>query len=59
MKALRIRPTDEIVVYDALGIFSSARCAWMLRFFGAENVRILNGGMKKWLAEGRPTYTGG
>ena len=31
----------------------------MCRFFGAENVRILNGGMKKWLSEGRSTYTGG
>lgn len=59
MKALRVRPTDEIVVYDAMGMFSAARCAWMCRFFGAENVRILNGGMKKWLAEGRPTHNGG
>lgn len=57
MKNLLIRPTDEIVVYDAMGMFSAARCAWMFRFFGAENVRILNGGMKKWLSEKRDVYT--
>ena len=35
-------------------MFGVPRCAWVLKYFGAENVRILNGGMKKWQAEGRP-----
>ena len=35
-------------------MFSVARAAWMLRYFGATNVRILNGGLKKWIAENRP-----
>lgn len=39
-------------------MFSVARAAYMLRFFGATDVRILNGGMKKWLAEGRETHSG-
>jgi len=30
----------------------------MLRYFGASNVRVLNGGMKKWKAEGRKTASG-
>ena len=30
----------------------------MLRFFGAANVRIMNGGMQKWLKEGRDVYSG-
>lgn len=30
----------------------------MFRYFGAKNVRILNGGFKKWLAEKRPVYSG-
>jgi len=34
-------------------MFAVARAAWMLRYFGARNVRILNGGLKKWLKEGR------
>ena len=25
----------------------------MLKYYGASNVRILNGGLKKWLADGR------
>ena len=39
-------------------MFSVARVAWMFRYYGADNVRIMSGGMKKWLAEGRPVYEG-
>ena len=35
-----------------------ARAAFMFRYFGATNVRILSGGLKKWTAEGRPTVAG-
>ena len=35
-----------------------ARAAWMLKYFGATNVRILNGGLTKWMAEGRPIVGG-
>lgn len=48
-------PDDEIVCYDNLGIFSSARAAWMFRYFGASNVKVLNGGFKKWKLDGLPT----
>ena len=30
----------------------------MLRFFGAGNVRIMNGGLQKWIKEDRPVYSG-
>jgi len=30
----------------------------MFRYFGAENVKVLNGGLKKWKAEGRRTESG-
>ena len=63
MKRLRIRRTDQIICYDTVGMFSVARAAWMLRYFGADNVRIMNGGLQKWQKEGRATvaspYTDG
>jgi len=52
MKRLSIRRTDEIVLYDTLGCFSSQRAFFMLRYFGLENVKILNGGIEKWKSEG-------
>ncbi len=56
--ALGIADTDTIVVYDGLGMFSSPRVWWTFRLFGAENVFVLEGGMPKWKAEGRPIETG-
>ena len=58
MHAMRIRKDDTIICYDHVGMFSVARCAWMLRYFGAGNVRIMNGGLQKWISEGRPVYSG-
>jgi thiosulfate/3-mercaptopyruvate sulfurtransferase len=48
----------KIVAYDSLGIFSAARCWWMFKAFGHDNVAVLDGGLKAWLAEGRPLETG-
>jgi thiosulfate/3-mercaptopyruvate sulfurtransferase len=56
--ALGLTATDPIVVYDSLGLFSAARVWWSLRTMGARNVRVLDGGMPKWLSEGRPVETG-
>lgn len=58
MQKLRIRKTDEILIYDNMGFFSVGRIALMFRYFGAKKVRIINGGMKKWKLEGKPTYEG-
>lgn len=30
----------------------------IFRYFGATKVRIINGGLKKWISEGKPTYSG-
>jgi len=59
MIQLGVRKTDNIVCYDqhSFGMMAVARAAWMLRYFGCPNVRILNGGLKKWEAEGRTTYS--
>ena len=58
MRKIQVRIDDNIICYDNIGIFSSARAAWMLSYFGAENVRVLNGGLKKWVAEKKFTEGG-
>ena len=59
MKELKVpRDASPIVCYDFTGLFAVARVAWMFRYFGATNVKIMRGGMTKWLQESRPFYTG-
>ncbi len=48
----------KVVVYDARGVFSAPRVWWMFRVFGHEDVAVLDGGLPKWLAEGRATEEG-
>jgi len=55
---LGIGSDDTIVVYDGLGLYGAARVWWTLRVFGAEKVCILDGGLPKWKAEGRPVDSG-
>lgn len=55
--ALGIADDAEIVVYDGAGLFSAPRVWWNLTVYGAKNVHILDGGLPKWKAEGRPLDT--
>jgi thiosulfate/3-mercaptopyruvate sulfurtransferase len=55
---LGIAGTDTIVVYDGAGMYSAPRVWWTFRLFGAEKVFILDGGLPRWKAEGRPLETG-
>ena len=55
--ALGLRRDLTIVVYDAQGIFSAPRVWWTLRTMGFPEVFVLDGGLKKWRAEGRPVET--
>lgn len=54
MGAMGVSESDDIVVYDAQGLFSAARVWWTLRTMGAQRVRVLDGGLPKWKTEGRP-----
>lgn len=45
---------NRIVVYDTAGLFSAARVWWMFKAMGAQDVRVLDGGLPKWKAEMRP-----
>ena len=56
--ALGIGDKDTIVVYDGVGLYGAPRVWWTLRTFGAEKVYILDGGLPKWRAEGRPVEAG-
>ncbi len=58
MGGLGIADGDSIVIYDTVGIRSSARIWWMLRSMGARDVRVLDGGLPKWQAEGHPVESG-
>jgi thiosulfate/3-mercaptopyruvate sulfurtransferase len=54
MKKMGIGDGMRIVVYDTVGLYSAARVWWTFRVMGHEDVAVLNGGLKKWKAEGRP-----
>ena len=48
MKSVGVRKSDLIVVYDKIGMVSAPRAFWLLKTFGIENVKILNGVFPKW-----------
>ena len=54
MRAMGIGDGHRVVVYDAHGLFSAPRVWWLFRLFGKEDVAVLDGGLPKWRAEGRP-----
>src|SRR5207244_12955302 len=54
---LGIGNDDTVVVYDSGGWVAAPRVWWMFLSFG-KDVRILNGGLKKWVAEGRQVEKG-
>ncbi len=58
MSELGISETATIVIYEQQGVFSAPRAWWMLRTFGAQNVHLLNGDLKSWIAAGLPTESG-
>ena len=56
--ALGIGNGDTVVLYDAGGWVAAPRAWWMFLSFGHADVRVLDGGLKKWMAEGRPVEKG-
>jgi thiosulfate/3-mercaptopyruvate sulfurtransferase len=55
--ALGLSRDATVVVYDARGMFSAPRVWWTLRVMGFPKVFVLDGGLKRWRAEGRPLET--
>jgi len=56
--AMGISEDMTIVVYDGAGLFAAPRVRWTFLVMGAKDVRILEGGLPKWLSEGRPVVAG-
>ncbi len=56
--ALGVNNQAQVICYDSVGLFSAARCWWMFKIFGHDKVSVLDGGLKKWLAEGRAVQSG-
>jgi thiosulfate/3-mercaptopyruvate sulfurtransferase len=56
--ALGVSNGDTVVIYDAGGWVAAPRVWWMLLAYGHRDVRILNGGLKKWRAEGHSVESG-
>ena len=54
MRKLGLGDGSRIVVYDSIGILPAARVWWEFRAMGHEDVVVLDGGLPKWIAEGRP-----
>jgi thiosulfate/3-mercaptopyruvate sulfurtransferase len=58
IEALGISSGDTVVAYDAGGWVAAPRAWWMFLSFGYGDVKVLDGGLKKWKHEGRPTEPG-
>ncbi|KAL2915608.1 hypothetical protein HK105_204793 [Polyrhizophydium stewartii] len=55
---LGISDKDHVVIYDTAGVGPACRVYWTFRAFGHTQVSVLDGGLPRWTAEGRPTETG-
>ncbi|MGA2067307.1 MAG: sulfurtransferase [Thermoguttaceae bacterium] len=55
--SLGIDRATKVVIYDANTAKDAARIWWILRYWGVEDVRLLNGGWVGWVAAGLPAET--
>jgi thiosulfate/3-mercaptopyruvate sulfurtransferase len=58
MRAIGVHRDRLVVAYDAATSQAAARLWWLLTDAGHRFVRVLNGGLAAWQAEGRPTESG-
>ncbi|MDU8910129.1 3-mercaptopyruvate sulfurtransferase [Aestuariicoccus sp. MJ-SS9] len=55
LRAMGVGDGHQVVVYDGAGMFSAARVWWLFRLMGQQDIAVLDGGLPKWIAEGRET----
>ncbi|HVC61336.1 MAG TPA: sulfurtransferase [Acetobacteraceae bacterium] len=58
MERLGVGNASRVVFYDQKGLASAARGWWLMGLFGHDNAAVLDGGLPKWLKEGRATQSG-
>jgi thiosulfate/3-mercaptopyruvate sulfurtransferase len=58
MAALGVSNVSNVVFYDQKGLASAARGWWLMGLFGHDNAAVLDGGLPKWLQEGRAVQNG-
>jgi thiosulfate/3-mercaptopyruvate sulfurtransferase len=54
VRKLGVGDGHQIIIYDSQGLFSAARVRWLFNVMGQKNVAVLDGGLPKWLREGKP-----
>lgn len=54
MGRLGVEKGTTVVTYDDNNALVAARLWWVLRYYGHDNAKVLNGGWHRWLSEGRP-----
>jgi len=57
MRSAGVRTDSDVVVYDDSDSTTAARPWWMLRYYGHDRVRVLDGGFRAWKAAGLPVST--
>ena len=58
MTALNINQNSEIIAYDNSASLYATRFWWCLNYFGIKNIKVLNGGWKKWISQKYPIESG-
>lgn len=58
MAEIGISDGDRVVIYDDSGVKTSARAWFIFHLHGMREVALLDGGLGKWRAEGRPLESG-
>ena len=58
MRRAGVSDGQPVVVYDESDSMAAARAWWLLRYFGHQQVQVLDGGYQAWLAADQPIETG-
>jgi thiosulfate/3-mercaptopyruvate sulfurtransferase len=53
-----VKNDTTVILYGDKSNWFAAYAFWLLKYFGHSDVRLMNGGRKKWITEGRPLTTG-